>query len=54
MDITLNVTFGDDLSLHVDLIDATLTDAQHMLGSVCNELLRTNLALTMQGEASAS
>jgi hypothetical protein len=50
VDITIDVTFGDDLSLHVDLNDCTLSDATNMLGSVCNELLRTNLALTMQGE----
>ena len=51
MDVTINIAYGDDLSIGVDMNDTTMHDATQMLGTVCNELMRTNMALTMQGES---
>lgn len=53
MDVSIHVGYGDDLSLDVSLEDCTVGDAAQLLGAVCNEMLRVNLALTMQ-EADAA
>ena len=51
MNVCILVSYGDDLTLSVDMADTTINDAITMLGSVATELLRLNMALTMQAEA---
>ena len=50
MDATFHVGYGDDLCVTVELVDADMQQAAAMLGQACNEVLRMNLALTMQGD----
>ena len=50
MNVCILVAYGTDLSVSVDMTDVEPRDAVTMLGTTCNELLRLNLALTMQEE----
>ena len=48
MDATFHVGYGQDLCVTIDLVDADMAQASTMLGQACNEVLRMNMALTMQ------
>ena len=49
MNVTATITYGD-LSITVEAYDCNEQQAAHLLGTACNELLRTNLGLVMQSE----
>ena len=51
MEATINVTFGDDLSMTIELRETNIADVHHTLGAICNEIMRTNFALAAQAEA---
>jgi hypothetical protein len=50
MDVTFHAGFGNDLNLTAELTDADPGEAVSILGSICNEVLRMNMALVMQEE----
>ncbi len=48
MNVTITVHYGEDLAISVEPYECDVAQAAQLLGAACNELLRTNMALTMQ------
>ena len=48
MNVTITVTYGEDLAISVEAYDCDVSQAVQLLGAACNELMRTNLGLAMQ------
>lgn len=48
MNVTITVTYGDDLTITVEAYDCDIPQAAALLGAACTEMLRTNMGLAMQ------